>query len=465
MTDFIYFSFYWLSLILLITFLIASLSYLVLIFQSLNVFDNRRDQHFHFKKEKYKPVSLLIPFFNEEKNIIHSTYSFLDQQYPELEIVLINDGSEDKGLEKMIKEFEFELLDRKISRKKGEPKIKGIYRSKKFYYMWLIDKDNGGKSDALNCGISLSSHEYFCAVDGDSILKKNALKRAMNIIIAHPKTAAVGCTVGLVNGCTVERGQVKKFGLPSTLLEKFQYLEYTRSFLIGRNGLEAIHSNLIISGAFGLFKKSLVKSVLGYTVNHLGEDMDLIVKLHKKLRHKKASYEIRFTPEPLCLTEVPYELRSLRRQRIRWQKGFIQSLFTDEQELTFKTSRNLRSYLVVPYFLLMDLIIPVLTLVGYLLFIVGYLFNFISVSHIFIFFGISVFYHTFLSLCALFIAEYNYPHNLKLSQLFNLAWIAFLENFGYRQLISVWRIAAMWQILWTKRNSKQDWGIIERKGF
>jgi len=219
--------------------------------------------------------------------------------------------------------------------------VREIYRSRSHANLWVIDKENGGKADALNAGLNLSASPLFCAMDADSLFERRALARIVRPFLEDARTVAAGGTIRIANGCDVESGIVRRIGLPDSLLARFQVLEYLRAFLSGRMGWDALDATLIISGAFGLFRRSTVVGVGGYATSRtsgetVGEDMELVVRLHRRLREAGTPYRIAFVPDPVAWTECPETLAVLGRQRDRWQRGLLESLKADETTFGFE---------------------------------------------------------------------------------------------------------------------------------
>lgn len=440
----------------------SSMSYLFLLIHSFFVLRRQNiedEEDRDIKDFNCDPlVSILVPFYNEEDNIVQSINSLLKQSYGNKEIVAINDGSKDKGLEEVIKAFNLTKSQTFVERPGSKSKIKNIYYSEELKIR-VIDKYNGGKADSLNCGISLCNGEYFVTVDGDSVLKYSAIRKTMNVYRRYPNTIAVGSSVDLVNGIEIEEGEIKSFDLPKGWIERFQYIEYLKSFIIARAGLEFFKSNLIISGAFGCFRKQAIVSVDCYSTNHFGEDMDLVMRIQK---NKKKNEVVHFLAEPLCYTQVPYDKSSLRRQRVRWQKGLIQSLFTDKHILVFTPSKFKLTFLVVPYFILTEIILPISFLAVNILIIIALILKVAIFKQLLLIATVSFFLNIFLTLASLFLTEYYYPKKLSERHLFLLMIITILEGFGFRQLLYSWKIKGLFQILFNKKSS---WGYIQRKTF
>lgn len=324
----------------------------------------------------------------------------------------------------------------------------------------MLDKENGGKADALNAGIIMATHVLFCAIDADSVLEGNALLRMMRPFLEQPETVAVGGVVRIANGCRVEHGRVTEIGLSSNALAVFQTVEYLRAFLFGRVGWSALGALLIISGAFGVFKRQVVLDVGGYRHDTVGEDFELVVRIHRYLRDHAIRYRIVFLPDPVCWTEAPETLRVLGRQRNRWQRGLIDTL-----KIHWRMCLNPRygriGMIAMPYFVIIELIGPLIELSGYLFITIAFCLNLINLPFFLLFLTLAIVLGTVLSVAAVVLDEIAYRRFPRLSQLLKLIAFGLAENFGYRQLTVWWRARAFLDY-WRGNTS---WGAMERKGF
>jgi len=274
-----------------------------------------------------KPVSILIPAYNEEKGVIDSIHSLLSLRYPETELIVINDGSTDSTLQTVINQFQMKRINKVVREQIKTKPIQQIYRSSVHPNLLLVDKLNGGKADALNAGINVAKYPYFCSVDGDSILEERSLLRVMKPIIqSNGDVIAAGGNVRIANGLDVQLGAIFHRMLSNNFVVAMQVVEYLRAFLIGRIALSRLNLVLIISGAFSVFSKRWVVEAGGYTTSMIGEDMEIVVKLHRLIYEKKENKRIEFVPDPVCWTEAPQKLADLRKQRRRWHQGLIESL-------------------------------------------------------------------------------------------------------------------------------------------
>jgi len=274
------------------------------------------------------PITIIAPAHNEEASIRVAIRNLLDLDYPHLEIIVVNDESEDRTLEELREEFRLRQVRAVYVPVSISAPVRGLYRSDVDSRLVVVDKKAAGsKADAVNAGLNATTSPYVCVVDADSVLERDALLRIMVPILEDPKrVVAVGGIIRVLNGSEVQGGQLRRARLPRKSIEAIQVIEYLRAFLIGREAWAQGNMLTIISGAFGLFRTDLVRAVGGYRSRAIGEDFDLVARLHRHLLEKKADYQIRFVPDPMCWTEVPSDLRSLGRQRARWQKGLLDVL-------------------------------------------------------------------------------------------------------------------------------------------
>ncbi len=264
------------------------------------------------------PVSVLLPAFNEEAGIVESVRSLLALRYPEHEVIVVDDGSTDRTLARLGEAFDLAPVRKALRSDLPCAPVSATYVSRRHPELVVIAKENGGKADALNSALNAARYPYFCAIDADAMIEADALLSVAKPFLDDPNTvAATGGIVRIANGCRVEHGRVTEVRLPRSRLATFQVIEYFRAFLVGRIGWSELDSLLIISGAFGLFRRSLVVACGGYSTDTVGEDVELVVRLHRYLRERHEDYRIEFIPDPVCWTEVPEDVRTLARQRRR----------------------------------------------------------------------------------------------------------------------------------------------------
>jgi cellulose synthase/poly-beta-1,6-N-acetylglucosamine synthase-like glycosyltransferase len=404
------------------------------------------------------PVSILVPAYNESATIAASLRSLLQLHYLDYEIVVVNDGSRDDTLEVLKREFGLVACNAAWRRQLETKLVRGVYQSPRFPRLRVIDKENGGKADALNSGINFCIYPLFCAVDADSILQRDSLGKVVRPFLEDPLCIAAGGTVRIANGCEVKGGFLTRVGLPGKLLPLLQIVEYLRAFLFGRLGWEPLNGLLIISGAFGLFRRDVVVSVGGYRTDTMGEDMELVMRLHRTLRHEDKPYRIHFLADPICWTEAPEDLKTLRSQRVRWQRGLSESLSLN-WPLLFDRKGGAPGWLAFPFMLLFEWMGPVAELIGIVFMIVICITGAVSLKALLVFLFVALSLGLLLSVTALLLEEMSFHIYLMPRQLVILLLVAVFENFGYRQLNAWWRLKGLW--MWAARR-KSHWGTMTR---
>ncbi len=336
-----------------------------------------------------------------------------------------------------------------------------MYGSLTHQNLLVIDKERGGKADALNAGINLSRYPLFCSVDADSIIEDHALLRVVKPFMEHPnEMVAVGGIVRIANGCEVHEGRVSKIDMPPKALPIFQVVEYLRAFLTGRIGWSVMRSLLIISGAFGLYKKSEVIEVGGYDSESDTEDLELVVRLHENCRRKRMKYRIVFVPDPVCWTEVPTTFQILRRQRNRWHRGLLQSLWR-HKKMMFNPRYGVIGLFTFPYFVFFEMFGPFIELTGYITVPLAWMLGILDLHFFLLFLTLAVLYGVFLSVAAILLEEISFRRYPGWLDLARLVFYGILENFGYRQILSVFKVKAFWDFVRRRRG----WGDMKRRGF
>jgi cellulose synthase/poly-beta-1,6-N-acetylglucosamine synthase-like glycosyltransferase len=406
------------------------------------------------------PITLLAPAYNEEATCVEAVRSLLTLDYPEYEILVVNDGSTDRTLERLVAEFNLKPTARIATAFLDTRLVRQIYRSRRHPNLWIVDKENGGKADALNAGINFCRTPLFCAMDADSLLEREALVRIVRPFLEDASTVATGGILRIANGCVVDHGQVLDVRLPRNLWARFQVLEYLRAFLSGRMGWDALQATLVISGAFGMFRRSTVVDAGGYATDTVGEDMELVVRLHRHCREHGIPYAIHFVPDPVAWTECPETLRQLARQRDRWQRGLFQSL--NRHRVMLMNSRYGRAGLLAfPYFFFLEMLGPVVEALGYVAFAVAVLSGRAEYAYVVAFLMVAIVLGIALSVAAVALEELSFRRYPRLKDLLSLFLLALGENFGYRQLTAWWRVKGTWSAL----RGVEGWGRMARKGF
>ncbi len=411
------------------------------------------------------PVTILVPAFNEEPTCVEAVRSLLALNYADFEIIFINDGSTDRTLERMADAFELASAARLPTADIKTGTVRKVYRSRRHANLWVVDKENGGKSDALNAGLNFSATPLFCAVDADSLLEREALTRIVRPFLEDNTTIAAGGIVRIANDCRVESGIVTRVQFPKNWLARFQVLEYLRAFLAGRMGWSTFDATLIISGAFGMFRRAIVVSAGGYASERttgatVGEDMELVVRLHRHCRERGIPYRIRFVPDPVAWTECPEKLRELARQRDRWQRGMAESLLR-HRRMFFNPHYGRIGMIAYPFFFLLETFGPLIEIGGYATFLAAVLMGRASGAYVLAFFMVAFVFGMVLSVAAVGLEELGFRRYPKSSDLARLFVLAVIENVGYRQLSTFWRFRGLYSAL----RRVQGWGRMQRKGF
>jgi cellulose synthase/poly-beta-1,6-N-acetylglucosamine synthase-like glycosyltransferase len=458
----------WLSGFFIFYFVLLNVTYIT--FFTLSVINLRKYRHYVkvvdfnslLKTSLAKPISVLVPAYNEQSNILETVRALLALHYPQFEVIVINDGSTDNTLKILVDEFGLTPRGKVYQRKISTKPVNAIYESPNFPGLIVVDKVNGGKSDALNTGINVSTYPYFCTLDADTLLESDALLKMIRPFVEQPDTmVAVGGIIRVANDCIVDHGQVRQINLPRNWLALVQVVEYLQSFLGSRVALAEMGIVLLISGAFGLYRKTSVIEVGGYRTDTIGEDMELVVRLNKVLYQKGRKYSIWFSPDPVCWTEVPVDLGTLSRQRKRWQKGLVDSLRFNAN-MIFNARFGKLGLLGMPYYLVFELAGPIIELFGYAMMVVFVVAGVLSWKWTLMFLLLSMGFGTLFSVATILLEELSfdrYPHR---RHLFGLLWGGMLYNFPFRQLNAVWRLQATLEYL---GGFRKFWGRMRRIGF
>ncbi|MDD9268460.1 glycosyltransferase family 2 protein [Paenibacillus sp. GCM10023248] len=449
--------------------------YLLLFLLSYNRLGKQKGLH---KVEPYKrmknssftpPLSIIVPAYNEEVGVIGTILSLITGSgrldYPQFEVIVVNDGSKDRTLQKVIERFQMVPVKNKVHQKRNgiETKsIKEVYHSEIYPFLILIDKENGGKADALNAGINMSKYPYFASIDGDTVLDPDSFLKIMMPIVEHAddEILATGGNVLIANGNTVVKGQVQETKLSRNPLVMMQCIEYMRAFLMGRIGLSRNNLLLVISGAFGVFKTQRVIQAGGYKADTVGEDMELVVRLHRMNIEQKWGARIEYVADPICYTEAPESMKYLYRQRTRWHRGLFESLWT-HRRMMFNKKYGLIGFIAMPFYFFVELLGPLVEFFGYVTLIADLIMDRVFIQYALMLFALMVVYGSFLSMGAVLLEEWRLGKYQKISELNWLLLYALSEAFWYRPLLTVWRVRATFAVLFGRT---QGWGEMQRKG-
>lgn len=408
-----------------------------------------------------KPVSIIVPAYNEEAGVIDSIHSLLSLRYPQTELIVVNDGSTDTTQQKVIEQFKMKKIKKIIRDQLTTEPILDIYQSVIHPNLLLVNKKNGGKADALNAGINVARYPYFCSIDGDSILEETSLLRVMKpIILSNGEVIATGGNIRIANGSDIQLGSIFKTGLSDNFLVVMQVVEYLRAFLMGRIALSKFNLVLIISGAFSVFSKQWVIEAGGYSKHNIGEDMELVVKLHRLLKERNSKKRIEFVPDPVCWTEAPQDLATLRKQRRRWHQGLITSLWK-HRKMTFNPKYGGIGMISFPYFWIVECLGPIIELGGYVYIIFAFFLGDIYYEIAILLSLLFVVYGAIFSALSILLEAWSTNTFPKVRDVFRLIVISLTEIFWYKPLTLFFRCEGIVHFML----GKNVWGTMQRKGL
>lgn len=407
------------------------------------------------------PISILMPAYNEEASVIESVESMLKVNYPDFEVIVCNDGSKDQTMSRLIEHFNLKAQSIVTAFDLPHKPIKCVYKSEQFPHLTIIDKVNGGKADALNASINFSRHPLVCCVDCDSLLDSEGLTRIAIPFFERPDaTIAVGGVIRLANDSKIEYGRVTQTAIPWRYLQMVQVVEYLRAFLVGRMGWDYMDCNTIISGAFGLFDKKTVIAVGGYDSSTIGEDFELLLRMHYYMLKHKKKYHVTFLPDPVCWTEAPEDIATLGNQRIRWQQGLGESLWKS-RSLLFKPWSGRIGWIALPYLWIFEFLSAPLELFGYIILALGLYLDLVQIEVATLFLSVSILFGFTLTLGAVIVEELTFSRYSRNRDFFKLFLGAIFEQLGFRQVHLYWRTVGIYRWL----RNRQSWGVMKRTGF
>jgi cellulose synthase/poly-beta-1,6-N-acetylglucosamine synthase-like glycosyltransferase len=417
------------------------------------------------KSNHTKGVSILAPAFNEANTIEYNVKSLLSQEYPKFEVVVINDGSTDETLEILINKFSLIQVDFFYQEKIITQKIRGHYKSTNPLYskLLVVDKLNGkSKADATNAGINSAKHSLFICTDVDCILRKDTISMLAKPFIENTKKViATGAAIRISNSCEFKDGMLYKSHYPDNFFARFQELEYIRSFLFGRMAWSNINGLLLVSGGLGMFDKETVIEAGGYWHQSLGEDIELITRIRKLMHKKKEAFLIIYIPESLCWTEVPNTLEMFLRQRVRWARGLVQTLYL-HKSVFFNPKYGKTGLLVFPYFVFYEFFVPILEVIGIIVLILDFLFFNINLDYLLIGTAFVYLFYITITLISVFLDQIIYKHYTGIKEVLILIFMIFIEPIAFHPINIYASIKGYWHFL---RQKEQKWGTQVRQGF
>ncbi len=408
-------------------------------------------------------ISIIAPAFNESKTIIDNIRTLLSLYYNNFEVIIVNDGSTDNTFDLVKDAYDLIRVNYYFDYRIPCERIKGVYRSKNPSYnrLTVIDKNNGGKADSLNAGINICQSGLFVSIDADSIIEPDSILKLVKPFLEEKERKVIGTggVIRIVNSCDVERGHIREIKIPKQILPRLQVLEYTRAFLLGRMAWSHLDGLMLISGAMGIFDRETVIRAGGYSVNTVGEDMELVLRMRRFMTDQKENYEVTYIPDPLCWTEVPSDLKSMRKQRTRWTRGLVESLRT-HRRMFFNPKYGRLGMLGYPYWFFFEWMAPLIAFAGfiytiYLIFINSLNWPFYLLLFIFVYtFAVS------LSTWAVLFEEITFHKYNRKRDVLKLLGIALFEPFFY-PVHTYFAIRGNLEAL----RGKKGWGKAERNGF
>ncbi len=445
------------------------LSYVILGFVSISVL---RDYLKKSEQTNYKDllpsflapsVSLIAPAYNEGLTIVENIRSLLSIHYSNFEVIIVNDGSKDDTLQRAIEAYKMEPSNMIINSDLDTKDIKAVYYSTlpEFKNLLLVDKENGGKADALNAGINISTAKYVACIDVDCIIEQDALLKLVKPFMdSKSRVIATGGVIRIINSCEIYNGTIANVKVPDSWIARMQVLEYLRAFLLGRVAWGRMSALLIISGAFGMFDKEIVKAVGGYDTSTVGEDMELVVRMRRYMMEQKADYSVKFIPDPLCWTEAPESKQILGRQRNRWTRGTVETLWA-HRKMFFNPKYGIIGMLSYPYWFFFEFLAPILEFIGLVWFAVAVIFQFVNWPF---FIAITIMVYAFafmINMMAILAEEVTFYQYKRTKDIWRLVLSGLLEPFIYHPFLVISAIRGHIDLI----KGKKTWGEMTRVGI
>jgi cellulose synthase/poly-beta-1,6-N-acetylglucosamine synthase-like glycosyltransferase len=411
-------------------------------------------------------ITIIAPAYNESLNVVENVRSLLSNHYVNYSVIIVNDGSKDDSLDKLIEAYDLEKIDYIINEKiKTQPLRDGVFKSKNpaFEKLMVVDKENGGKADALNMGLNISTSKYVACIDVDCLLLEDALQKMIKpfLEVTDAKVIATGGVIRIANSCVIRGGKLIDVNLPKSLLVQSQILEYLRAFLLGRMAWSRLNGLLVISGAFGVFDKKIAIEVGGYDTETVGEDMEIIVRMRRYMEEKGEKYKVSYIPDPLCWTEAPDNYKIFISQRNRWARGTIETL-KKHRKIGFNPKYGSFGLLSYPYWLIFERLAPVIEVIGILYFIVLVILKEVRWEYALSFLVLAYLFSVLFSIVALYSEELTFHQYKKKGTGYKLVLLSALEPFVLHPFILYAAIRGNIDYYF---NKKKKWGVMQRKGL
>jgi cellulose synthase/poly-beta-1,6-N-acetylglucosamine synthase-like glycosyltransferase len=457
---------YYFSYFVVVYFVVLNSVYMILLlFSTPQVFKRAQEleieeDELFYQNKPFPPITIIAPAYNEGPIVKDSLGFMLKLKYPHYEVILVNDGSSDDTLDVVTKNFDLYKVPPAFQIKIKSKPIRAFYKSRTYPNLLVINKENGGKADSLNAGLNASQFSYFLALDADTLIAEDALYRAISPMITQKNVIATGGTVGVINDCLFEDGKVVEVRFPRSYHAGIQVIEYIRAYLFGRVGWNWLGGNLVISGAFGLFNKQIVLDNGGYLTETVGEDLELTLKLHNSQLSKGERYKIVSIPDTVCWTEVPEDRGTLSRQRERWHRGLIDSMFR-HKGMFMNPKYGITGIFTFPFFVFGEMLSPIIELLGWLSFPVGLYLGIINFKFFFLFILASVGLSLLLTFSSILLAQVSLGKYHSEKDFLKMFLFTILENLGYRQMTVIWRLKGFIKYF----QGNKSWGEMKRIGI
>ena len=411
-------------------------------------------------------ITIIAPAYNESLNVVENVRSLLSNHYVNYNVIIVNDGSKDDSLEKLIEAYDLEKVDFIINNKiKTQPIRAGVFKSKNpaFEKLMVVDKKNGGKADALNMGLNISKSKYVACIDVDCLLLEDALQKMIKPFLeeTNAKVIATGGVIRIANSCVIRGGKLIDVNLPKALLVQSQILEYLRAFLLGRMAWSRLNGLLVISGAFGIFDKEIAIAVGGYDTNTVGEDMEIIVRMRRYMEEKNEKYKVSYIPDPLCWTEAPDSYKIFISQRNRWTRGTIETL-KKHRKIGFNRKYGAFGMISYPYWLIFERLAPIIEAVGIIYFVILLILKEVRWEYALSFLILAYIFSVLFSIIALYSEELTFHQYKKKGTGYKLVLLTALEPFVLHPFILYAAIKGNYDYYF---NKKKKWGVMQRKGL
>lgn len=408
-------------------------------------------------------ISIIAPAFNESRTIIDNIRTLLSLYYNNFEVILVNDGSTDDTFEKIRTTYDLERVNYFFDYRIPCERIRGVYKSKNPSYtrLTVIDKNNGGKADSLNAGINICKSAYFVSIDADSIIETDSILKLIKPFLEEKEKRVIGTggVIRIVNSCEIERGHIRNINIPKKFLPRLQVLEYTRAFLLGRMAWSQLDGLMLISGAMGMFDRETVIKAGGYSIKTVGEDMELVLRMRRYMAEQDKKYEVTYIPDPLCWTEVPSDLKSMRKQRTRWTRGLVESLKT-HRKMFFNTKYKRLGLLGYPYWFFFEWLSPLVAFAGFVYTLILIIADSLNWPFYLLLFTFVYSFAVLLSTWAVLFEEITFHKYRRKRDVLKLLSTALLEPFFY-PVHTYFAVRGNIEAM----RGKKGWGKAERTGF